>query len=65
MNFKQKYFQRLNILKNNSSVPQLLYAAEKLLEHASLIGWENDTNRLNYRKLQNKIKENRINRRLM
>ena len=37
---KKDYFKKLNELRDNSNIGQLLYAAEQCLDHASLISWE-------------------------
>ena len=66
MGLKQKYFQRLDDLKNNSNIGQLLYAAEQCLEHASLISWEinYDKKRTEYQQLRNLVKKIREDRHL-
>ena len=57
---KTKYFTRLDNLRNNSNFGQLLYAAEMLLEHSSLIGWETDLKRSHIEKLRDSIKGTRL-----
>mgnify|MGYP001179075419 FL=1 len=61
---KKDYFKKLNELRDNSNIGQLLYAAEQCLDHASLISWEinYDKKRKQYQKLSVLVNEVRRNR---
>ncbi len=61
-NQSKKFLNKLDSFKNTLTIGQLLYAAEQTLEHATLIGWENDSRREKYNALSNQIKQLRIQR---
>ena len=57
-----KFLTKLDLLKNQSNVGQLLYIAEQVLDMAALIGWENDGDRREYNLMSDKIKSIRVKR---
>lgn len=60
--YNKNFFIKLDLLKNQSNVGQLLYIAEQVLDTAALIGWENDGDRIEYNLLSDKIKNIRVKR---
>jgi len=62
LNYSNNFFTKLDLLKNKSTIGQLLYIAEQALDTASLIGFETDQRRRKYTELSDQIKEIRYQR---